>query len=88
MTTKLQQTDLEVALAELFVNALNLEIAATEIDPCAPLFGTGLGLDSIDMLEIALAISKEYGVELQSEDREVLSSLRSLAEHIQKHRTR
>ena len=85
---KLQQTDSEQELAQLFVHALNLEVDASEIDPDAPLFGAGLGLDSIDMLEIALAISKEYGVELQSEDREVLSSLRNLATHIEKHRTR
>ena len=85
---KLQQTDSEQELAQLFVNALNLELDPSEIDPSAPLFGTGLGLDSIDMLEIALAISKEYGVELQSEDREVLSSLHNLASHIEKRRTR
>lgn len=85
---KLQQTESEQALAQLLVHALNLEIDAADIDPNAPLFGTGLGLDSIDMLEIALCISKEYGVELQSEDREVLSSLRNLAGHIEKHRMR
>ena len=85
---KLQLTDSEQELAHLFVNALNLELDPCEIDPISPLFGTGLGLDSIDMLEIALAISKEYGVELTSEDREVLSSLRNLAIHIEKHRTR
>ena len=84
---KLQQTETEQLLAHLLVDSLNLELDASDIDPDAPLFGSGLGLDSIDMLEIALAISKEYGVELQSEDREVLSSLRNLASHIERHRT-
>lgn len=85
---KVQQTDTEQQLAQLFVDSLNLELDSSEIDPDAPLFGAGLGLDSIDMLEIALVISKEYGVELQSEDREVLSSLRNLASHVERHRAR
>ena len=84
---KLQQTETEQQLAHLLVDSLNLELDASDIDPDAPLFGSGLGLDSIDMLEIALAISREYGVELQSEDREALSSLRNLASHIEGHRT-
>jgi len=83
-----QQTDSEQVLAQLFVDSLNLEVEPSEIDPDAPLFGSGLGLDSIDMLEIALAISRDFGVELQSEDRAVLSSLRTLAAHIEKHRIR
>jgi acyl carrier protein len=80
------QTDLEREVAQLFVQTLKLETAAGDIDPCTPLFGDGLGLDSIDMLEIALAISKEYGVELRSEDRKILASLRALATHIAEHR--
>src|SRR6185436_1318699 len=87
LTMKLQQTETEQQLAHLLVDSLNLELDASDIDPDAPLFGSGLGLDSIDMLEIALAISREYGVELQSEDREALSSLRNLASHIEGHRT-
>ena len=83
-----QQTDSEQVLAQLFVDSLNLELEPSKIDPDAPLFGSGLGLDSIDMLEIALAISRDFGVELQSEDRAVLSSLRTLAAHIEKHRIR
>jgi len=83
-----QQTDSEQVLAQLFVDSLNLELEPSKIDPDAPLFGSGLGLDSIDMLEIALAISREFGVELQSEDRAVLASLRTLAAHIEKHRIR
>ena len=60
-----------------------------DIDPQAPLFKTGLGLDSIDALELALEISKRYGFQLRSDDENnirIFSSLRSLAGHIEKHR--
>ena len=76
-------------LAELIVQTLNLDVAAASIDPAAPLFGEGLGLDSIDMLEIALAVSQTYGVKLRADDSEnhlIFSSLASLSEYIQQHR--
>jgi acyl carrier protein len=79
----------EAGLARLIVKTLNLEIAPPEIDPRAPLYGEGLGLDSIDMLEIALAVSKEFGVKLRADDKnnkEIFSSLRSLNSYIQQHR--
>ena len=81
----------ELKLAQLMVSVLNLEIQATEIGPTAPLFGDGLGLDSIDVLEVALAISKTYGVKLRSDDehnRKIFDSLRSLNEHIGQHRVK
>ena len=81
----------EQALAELIVTTLNLETGAADIDPDAPLYREGLGLDSIDILELALAISKAYGVQLRSDDEnnlKIFSSLRSLNRHIQQHRTR
>lgn len=80
----------ELEVARLIVSALSLEIAAEEIDPEAPLFNQGLGLDSIDALEIALAVSKAYGVKLRSDDERnhrIFASLRSLSTHIAKHRT-
>ena len=80
--------DLERDLARLMVSSLRLEMPPDHIDPGAPLFGDGLGLDSIDMLEIALVVSKTYGVELRSEDRAVFTSMRALAAHIAQHRTR
>lgn len=80
--------DLEQNLAKLIVDSLRLEVLPTEIDPEAALFGEGLGLDSIDMLEIALAVSKRYGVELRSENRAALASLQALAAHIAQRRTR
>lgn len=81
---------LERDLAALFVQALNLEVAAADIDPAAPLFGDGLGLDSIDILEVALEISHRYGFQLRSDDennQKIFHSLRSLAAHIALHRT-
>jgi acyl carrier protein len=71
------------------VTALNLEVSPAEIDPVAPLYGEGLGLDSIDILELALAISKAYGVKLRSDDEnntKIFSSLRNLSSHIQAQR--
>jgi acyl carrier protein len=77
-------------LAGLIVQALNLELSAAEIDPEAPLYGEGLGLDSIDILEIALVVSKRYGVQLRADSAEnehIFRSLRRLAEYITAHRT-
>ena len=79
----------ERELAELIVTALNLDSAPAQIDPEAPLYGEGLGLDSIDILEIALAVSKRYGVQIRSDDNDnvrIFSSLRSLNEHVQQQR--
>src|SRR3954454_9401623 len=83
-------SDEELALAKLIVNALNLDVSAAEIDPGAPLYREGLGLDSIDILEVALVVSKAYGVKIRSDDEDnlkIFSSLRSLNSHIQQHRT-
>ena len=78
-------------VAELIVAALNLDMAAGEIEPDAPLFGDGLGLDSIDVLEIALVISKRYGFQLRSDNQDnlrIFSSLRALAAHIASQRSK
>jgi acyl carrier protein len=78
-------------VAELIVSALNLDMSPAEIEPEAPLFGEGLGLDSIDVLEIALVISKRYGFQLRSDSQDnlrIFSSLRALAEHIASQRTK
>jgi acyl carrier protein len=84
------QTAAERELAELIVTALNLETAAAEIEPEGSLYGEGLGLDSIDILEMSLAISKAYGVQLRSDDPDngrIFRSLRSLTEYVQARRT-
>ena len=84
-------TPQELELAQLIVTTLNLETSPSEIDPEAPLYGAGLGLDSIDILEIALAVSKTYGIRLRSDDennQKIFSSLRSLNQHIQQFRAK
>lgn len=78
-------------VAELIISALNLEMAASEIAPDAPLFGEGLGLDSIDILELALVISKRYGFQLRSDNEDnvrIFTSLRNLTAHIATQRTK
>ncbi|GAP37292.1 phosphopantetheine-binding protein [Piscinibacter sakaiensis] len=82
--------DLTAELATLLVEALNLETAPDAIDPDAPLYGDGLGLDSIDILEVALAVSSRYGFQLRSDDErneQIFASLRSLAAHVARHRS-
>lgn len=84
-------SETEAELAKLIVTSLNLEdIAADDIDPQAPLFGEGLGLDSIDALELSLAISRQYGFQLRSDhpdNQTIFASLRSLAAHIDSQRS-
>ncbi|MBU1362708.1 MAG: acyl carrier protein [Gammaproteobacteria bacterium] len=78
-------------VGELIVTALNLDMPPADIEPDAPLFGEGLGLDSIDVLEIALVISKKYGFQLKSDNEDnlrIFSSLRALATHIASQRTK
>ena len=86
-----QQTEAERELAGLLVESLNLEdVDPAAIDPEAALFNDGLGLDSIDALELALAIGKRYGFQLRSDNddnRRIFASLRALSAHVQAHRT-
>src|SRR5438270_13840686 len=82
---------LERELAALVVEALNLEVQPEEIEANSPLYGDGLGLDSIDILEVALVVSKKYGFQLRSDDEnnaKIFESLGSLAAHIAAHRTK
>jgi acyl carrier protein len=77
--------ELQREVAALLVESLNLEIAPEAIDPQAPLYGEGLGLDSIDILEVALVVSQRYGFQLRSDDADnarIFTSLASLTEHI------
>jgi acyl carrier protein len=85
---------LEREISELIVQALMLEdVTAADIDPEAPLFaasGAGLGLDSIDVLEIAMALNKRYGVRTKADDdrnREIFSSVRKLAAFVAEQRS-
>jgi acyl carrier protein len=81
---------LTLEIAGLIVKALNLDVAAADIDPQAPLYKEGLGLDSIDILEVALVVSKRYGFKLKDDDQDnvrVFRSLDSLARHVAERRT-
>jgi acyl carrier protein len=77
-------------LATLITQAINLEVAPDQIDPDAPLYGDGLGLDSIDILEVALVVAKRYGLQLKAESEEnhhIFASLRTLARYVAAHAT-
>jgi acyl carrier protein len=83
--------ELQREVAGLIVQALNVEMAPEDIDPRAPLYREGLGLDSIDILEIALVVAKRYGVELRADgenNERIFSSLEHLADHIAALRTK
>lgn len=85
------QTPAEQAVATLVVDALQLKVSPADIAPDGRMFGEGLGLDSIDALELALAITRAYGFELRSDDErnhQIFASLRSLTRHIEANRTR
>ena len=78
-------------IAGLIVSALNLDVTEADIDPKAPLYREGLGLDSIDILEVALVISKRYGFKLKDDDKDnvrIFGSLESLAAHVAERRTK
>ncbi len=82
---------LEREVAELVVSALSLEISADNVQADEPLYGDGLGLDSIDILEIALVVSKRYGLQLRAgneDNHAVFHSLRSLSDYIAAQRTK
>jgi acyl carrier protein len=83
--------ELQNEVAGLIVAALNLDISAQEIQADAPLYGEGLGLDSIDILEVALVVSKHYGFQLRADNADnvsIFSSLASLTRHIAANRTK
>lgn len=92
MNQPLPDAALEREVATMIVEALNLEVAAESIQPDDALYGDeGLGLDSIDILEVALVVSKRFGFQLKADNEDnfrIFSSLRSLASHIAAHRTK
>lgn len=83
-------SELEEELGGLLIESLNLEdIMLEDINPEAALFNEGLGLDSIDALELGLCLSVKYGIQLQSDDPDlvrIFSSLRTLAEYVESNR--
>lgn len=90
-SSSLTDPALLLEVAELVVSALNLEVSAADVQADEPLYGDGLGLDSIDILEIALVLSKHYGLQLradQEDNHAIFHSLRSLSDHIAARRTK
>lgn len=83
--------ELQNEVAGLIVSALNLDIRPEEIQPDAPLYGEGLGLDSIDILEVALAVSRRFGFQLRADSADnirIFRSLASLTQHIAANKTK
>lgn len=81
---------LQNEVAELIVSSLNLDVIPEEIQADTPLYGEGLGLDSIDILEVALVVSKRFGFQLRADNADnvkIFSSLGSLTQHIAANKT-
>jgi acyl carrier protein len=90
-TTTGDLTALTHEVAAMIVTALNLDMSPAEITAETPLYGDGLGLDSIDILEVALAVSKHYGFQLRADDEQnvkIFASLGTLVSHIAANRTK
>ena len=87
-----ERSAFELELARAITEVINMELPPERIDPAAPIFGDeGLGLDSIDLLEVALVVSQRYGFALRSDDpenRRIFASLRNLAAHVAQHRSK
>ncbi|MBS1644507.1 MAG: acyl carrier protein [Bacteroidetes bacterium] len=80
--------DIKNTLKQQIIDALNLQgMKPEEIDDNAPLFGEGLGLDSIDSLELMVLLERNYGIKIEDarEGRKVLNSVQSMADYIQEH---
>ena len=83
--------ELQNEVAGLIVSTLNLDVSPDEIQPDASLYGDGLGLDSIDILEVALVVSKRFGFQLRADNADnvsIFSSLASLTRHIATNRVK
>lgn len=84
-------SDLILEIKEMIISGLNLEdISVNDIDENAPLFGDGLGLDSVDALELGLLIQKKYDIVINSKTenvKEIFANIRNLAEFISKNRS-
>jgi len=83
--------DLILKLKEEIIDVLNLEdVKPSDIDENAPLFGEGLGLDSIDALELIVLMEKNYGIKLKdpSEGKKIFKSVKILADYISENRTK
>jgi acyl carrier protein len=83
--------DFYTEVSNLVIETLNLEATPDEVNLDDPMYGDGLGLDSIDILEIALVVSKTYGLQLRADNKDnhtIFNSMRSFADYIQNNRTK
>lgn len=81
--------DLITTLKQQMIEVLNLEeMTPEDIDTDAPLFGDGLGLDSIDALELIVLLEKKYGIKLENSDegKSIFKNVRTIAEYVSEHR--
>lgn len=87
----MKMSDLRTELKESIIEQLNLEeMEVEEIRDDEPLFGDGLGLDSIDALELIVLLEKDYGIKLNdpSQGKEIFASINRMAEYIEAHRSK
>lgn len=81
------RAEIEAKLKETVVSSLDLEdLAPTDIETDVPLFGEGLGLDSIDALELGMAVKKAFGITFSSnpaENRQIFRSVKTLADYVE-----
>jgi acyl carrier protein len=83
-----EDNTLREQIKDLIIRRLRLEISVAEIDDQAPLFGDGLGLDSIDALELVVGLEQEFGISIPDEDvgKEAFASVEALCSYVEKHR--
>lgn len=86
----MESTELKQALKKQIVDFLNLSVKPEDIKDDEPLFGEGLGLDSIDSIELIVLLSREYGINIQDpkEGRKILVDINTIVDYIEKHRTK
>lgn len=86
----METSELKEQVKKQIVQFLNLSVAPGEIKDNEPLFGEGLGLDSIDSIELIVLLSREYGIEIKDpkEGRKILTDINTMVDYIEKHRTK
>ena len=90
-TENMERQELKQQLKQQIIKFLNLvSVTPEEIKDDEPLFGSGLGLDSIDSIELIVLLGREYGITIQDpkEGRKILVDINTMAEYIEKHRTK
>lgn len=86
----METSELKAQVKKQIVQFLNLSVAPEDIKDEEPLFGEGLGLDSIDSIELIVLLSREYGIDIKDpkEGRKILTDINTMVDYIEKHRTK